>query len=448
MKTRLVAICLAVLIVFSLSACSKKGNDREVQEWPTTGILQELPVPPSTKCVIEIETNDRISGKILSITEQDFKNYVAACKEKGFTIDENYSSSIFNAYNAAGYEVDLIFFSNDNELSFFLDAPLQMKPITWPSTEAGKQVPAPKSLVGKLAYSYDDHFRIFVGEMDREAFAEYVKECKKAGFDRNVEEYDDHYSADNANGYHLALIYEGYNTIEIYLEAPEEKEEETIISSDDEITTAPATEELTETSLEPATQTMDTEATTQTVATEPTKIIISTAEESTTTEFENPFQDPGKWTVSTFNDYAHGSDIIILGNNEGVELTIEASKQNLSFDDFFIVYDEELLECVEKTIIDSEKNKTILKYRITHTAPGTSEVYIISMYEYIELGDDCSAYSLTVRGLDKTDGKVVYVTPTGEKYHFSKSCAGENAIATTFWDVRQYEYEPCGKCAQ
>ena len=199
---------------------------------------------------------------------------------------------------------------------------------------------------------------------------------------------------------------------------------------------------------EPETTEIKTEAPTKAYTEVPTETIIETTTIPMTTEFENPFIDPGDWTISSYTDYAHDSEIIILGNKEGVELSIEAPKPNLTFDDFAVMYDEELLACEEKTIIDSFKDKTILKYRITHTSPGTSEVFVVSMYEYIELGDECLGYSLTVRGLDQTDGRIVYVTPSGEKYHLSESCAGENAIATTLWDVRQYEYEPCGKCAK
>ncbi|MDR1002722.1 MAG: hypothetical protein LBL82_05585 [Oscillospiraceae bacterium] len=40
----------------------------------------------------------------------------------------------------------------------------------------------------------------------------------------------------------------------------------------------------------------------------------------------------------------------------------------------------------------------------------------------------------------------VYVTPTGKKYHFSKSCAGKNAMLTTMKNAKQF-YDPCKKCA-
>lgn len=40
----------------------------------------------------------------------------------------------------------------------------------------------------------------------------------------------------------------------------------------------------------------------------------------------------------------------------------------------------------------------------------------------------------------------VYITPTGKKYHLSKSCAGKNAIPKTMENVRN-SYDPCKKCA-
>lgn len=274
MKIRVLALCMAILIVLCLSACSERQeNTVETQEWPTVGMLQELPVPPSTKCIIEIETNERIMVKILSITEQDFHNYVTDCKNKGFTVDETYNSVIFDAYNVEGYEVNLIYHSADNELTVFLDAPIPMKQISWPSTDAGNQVPAPVSMLGVIDYSSEDNFRIRVGETDREAFANYVNECIKAGFTINVTEYDDHYSAENAKGYQLSLSYEGNNTMEIDLYLPEKNEDTTTNATDVELSTEQATEEI----AEPETQTTDIEI---------TEMIETTTEETVPTETE------------------------------------------------------------------------------------------------------------------------------------------------------------------
>lgn len=42
---------------------------------------------------------------------------------------------------------------------------------------------------------------------------------------------------------------------------------------------------------------------------------------------------------------------------------------------------------------------------------------------------------------------IVYITPTGKKYHYSQACAGKNAIETTL-DSASINYDPCKKCAQ
>lgn len=47
----------------------------------------------------------------------------------------------------------------------------------------------------------------------------------------------------------------------------------------------------------------------------------------------------------------------------------------------------------------------------------------------------------------KKSGVTVYTTPSGKKYHYSKSCAGKNAIEEDLDDV-QGSYEPCQKCVQ
>lgn len=47
----------------------------------------------------------------------------------------------------------------------------------------------------------------------------------------------------------------------------------------------------------------------------------------------------------------------------------------------------------------------------------------------------------------KATSRTVYITPSGSKYHYSRSCAGDNAIETTLDEVKD-TYEPCKKCAQ
>ena len=53
----------------------------------------------------------------------------------------------------------------------------------------------------------------------------------------------------------------------------------------------------------------------------------------------------------------------------------------------------------------------------------------------------------TEKETKKDKSRTVYTTPYGKKYHYSKDCAGENAIKHTLNEVKG-AYGPCKKCAQ
>ncbi|MBQ2676795.1 MAG: hypothetical protein IJF54_05295 [Clostridia bacterium] len=44
------------------------------------------------------------------------------------------------------------------------------------------------------------------------------------------------------------------------------------------------------------------------------------------------------------------------------------------------------------------------------------------------------------------NSRVVYITPTGKRYHYRATCAGKNAIRTTL-NKASVSYTPCKKCA-
>ncbi len=160
---------------------------------------------------------------------------------------------------------------------------------------------------------------------------------------------------------------------------------------------------------------------------------------------DNPYNKVEDYSVYTENEYAHiDSDAIRLGNNERAWITIEASPASLSMDDFIVDYDDTMIEIVD---ITSSTSQDMLQIEITITAKnsGVSDIIICSGYEIYEDAENASCYVLTVNGLNSNDGRIVYITSTGEKYHYSASCV-ESGFETTLSDALAYEYEPCGKC--
>ena len=166
---------------------------------------------------------------------------------------------------------------------------------------------------------------------------------------------------------------------------------------------------------------------------------------------EIPFTEITDLSYQGRTDYGHYSDTVaILGNNERLHLEIEASPAGLKEDDFSFKYDKKLLSYTVDSIRNDEKaDKTTLKLTVEAKKPGYSTFEIDSSYYRMFLDDEEEYFiSIPVQGLDSREGRIVYMTPSGEKYHFSKECAGENYIETTLHDVESMEFKPCGKCAR
>ena len=149
-------------------------------------------------------------------------------------------------------------------------------------------------------------------------------------------------------------------------------------------------------------------------------------------------------------DYCHCFDSVVLGKGEKLHIRLEAEPDGITESDLVFMYDEDKLSYTIEGIEDDIKAKTTTFNMIVEARkPGISEFDIASAYEIVNAEDDeFSCISISVHGLDSKEGKIVYITPTGEKYHFSESCAGDNSITTTMLDVEALEMKPCGKCAK
>ncbi len=79
----------------------------------------------------------------------------------------------------------------------------------WPNNELGNSLPQPDSKIGVELWETSDGFVIYVGQMDKNKYDEYVEKCSKAGFNINYRRGSDYYYADNKDGYSLSLKYEG-----------------------------------------------------------------------------------------------------------------------------------------------------------------------------------------------------------------------------------------------
>lgn len=213
-------ILLAIIVVGVIALSAGGGGEKIV--WDDIILGDMLPEPPANKGEIHTSSADDLWIDINDLSDKQFNDYVDACKEKGFTVDAESNSSSYDAYNAEGYKLSLGHYGSDADMSIQLEAPMEMTTITWPTSAAGKELPTPKSTTGKFSYEYDDNFFVYVGNTSRADYAEYINACSEKGFNVDYSKGDDYYYADNSEGWHISVRYEGNNIMSIDIDAPSE----------------------------------------------------------------------------------------------------------------------------------------------------------------------------------------------------------------------------------
>lgn len=190
-------------------------NKGEKIVWNDIVLGDMLPVPPANKGEIFTNSSDKLLVEINKISDKQFNDYIVACKEKGYIVDAYSHSTAYNAYNNEGYKLAISYYESMDEMSIRLKKPIEMSTITWPSGTAGKQLPIPKSTIGKILYEHDNSFFVYIGNTTKSDYNEYVRACSDKGFNVNYSKSDNLYYADNDEGWHVSVNYEGNNIMSI-----------------------------------------------------------------------------------------------------------------------------------------------------------------------------------------------------------------------------------------
>lgn len=271
-RTRFIAIAAALICTLSLTACSSNGTSSQTESsntvnssvsadsntdstgssdsnnsneaWSDEIVLSNI-IPKVNGTVDHTyeNTEEELWIKFSSVDDNQFKDYITACKDRGFTVEEESDSYKFEAFNADGYKLELTHFSGDDSLGVILKAPMEMDEIIFPIGQAGNAVPKPKSTVGKIDYERDDRFSLYLGNTPKADYNEYVTACIDKGFTVGYRKDDKFYYAYNADGWYVSLEYVGFNVMSIDVRPPEEPDESKQLSdtSKPETTDAPET---------------------------------------------------------------------------------------------------------------------------------------------------------------------------------------------------------------
>ena len=223
---RLVPAILAFLLFvpyFSLSSNHDEQilNTNDYTSWGDILLNEHVPEPIMTSARVMTNSNKKFYIYDIECSQGDYYDYVNACKKFGYDyeiIEEDETS--FEAYNKDGYQIEVSYITT---LNVEVNAPMKMGQVEWPNSDIAKLIPQPKSLYGKIEWEHDYGFLIYIGNTTLSDYEEYVNSVYDSGFNIDYNKGDTYFWADNVDGYHVSIDYEGFNTMFVRIDEPDEK---------------------------------------------------------------------------------------------------------------------------------------------------------------------------------------------------------------------------------
>ena len=173
-----------------------------------------------TKGRILENSNSTLTIQAIDVTHAQYMSYCEELKNNGYGLDVDQGEDTFTGYANDGYSIKLCYVEGLSVMQITIESTEEMKEFTWPKKGAGDKLPKPKAKYGHVYYERDDAFAIAVVIESKEVYDDYVAKCKRKGFDRDFEQYDNYYNAKNKKGYEITIEYKGGNIMYISIDAP------------------------------------------------------------------------------------------------------------------------------------------------------------------------------------------------------------------------------------
>ncbi len=213
----------AILLVLVMVICILSGCGSSIREdWSTVLIGENIPTPQQGKLNSGSNLNNYFSGSIENVDMKYYSEYKSACIDAGYTIEKKEQGDNYSAFNSNGFKLSLYFYESSNEIGINLQAPEELKELSWPTTGIGAILPAPTSNFGKITSDSSSCFRVLIGDTNIDEYNDYVSICEQKGFTVDYIKQEGMFEAKNSEGYRLNLSYEGYNRIDIMIQTPKE----------------------------------------------------------------------------------------------------------------------------------------------------------------------------------------------------------------------------------
>lgn len=243
-------VAFVLTIPFFLGFGTSDSKEIEAINWDYIVLNEHLPEPESSKGRIIINDEDTLDVYIVKTNNDSYNKYLSACKDFGYTVNSDYSTDRYSAFNSEGYELTLWYHNSEKEMNISLDSPDEIVDFKWSTSEPGCLLPIPKKLSGSILSNDSTRFAVNIADTSKEEFNEYITACEDKGFTEDYSKGDDYYYAYNKDGYYLSINLNGFDTMRISIDIPSEEETSTAIP----VTTEKETEKPTEKATEKATE--------------------------------------------------------------------------------------------------------------------------------------------------------------------------------------------------
>lgn len=177
MKKKILCIAAAMVLALALAACGEESGAWETCEWPDSTIGNLL--PETTAKVKDLSYDEEYISATLKMDRQEYKDYVKACKDAGFTKEQSYSeyddSCYFDAENEDKYSLSISFDEPTGTADLSLYAPDDVEEEE-PVEEEKEEKPKEKSKKSSSSVSSDfkelmDDYESFIDD-----YVEFMQE--------------------------------------------------------------------------------------------------------------------------------------------------------------------------------------------------------------------------------------------------------------------------------
>lgn len=489
-KLHIILSSIALILIFPyIAALNSSPSNTQSFVWSDIVLNEILPEPKTTYGQIELNDNDNLLIYISKISNNDYIEYLTKCEEKGFKIEAEKTENNYKSFNENGYKLNLSYYGDDKQMCIDLNAPIKLTEIKWSNSEISELIPVPQFTKGKIEKDDATEYTLYLSEISYAEYEEYINECMNSGFNADISSDTGLFCAKNSDDYTLTVNYEGNNIIYISLKEPEYNIDveveycDELFDSDYDVdiyiddisigTIAHGTTDVYTSVLNRDNHTIMFVNTDNNSISNEVRLKINKQE---TLKFKitcNIDEIKVETIAGTVDIQVTSIELTSSSDITFYDLNSTESKKYFSVetdsDNSIITNYDEFVDFVSDnpniaTIRYDENSMYYPSVIISPISPGETYVYIQSkdkkiksekvkvVVGKIEKTEPILEEKTTIAAYDETtteknSGITVYITPTGEKYHYSKSCAGKNAIEKDLNDV-QGIYDPCKKCAR